>query len=1112
MKFREALMKYDKDYWDLISSSKRFPEIEEIRAKITKIWRLVEGDNYIWVDGNNEKSAMERYIKCLDVITKKARNDVPHGLLKMIARVFVRYRLDPDLLDGFETKEGWGHAAYNRIRNSMRFVPEYYRRFGVLRLGGVLVPEFHKTIVHEYGHMLWHNWLNDAEKKRWFGIIPQYQKTNKETSGWIRPFVTSTDGHRADSSFLIPVDTPFISLQEIMSPTENFAEDFTIYTIAPDKLREMFPDRYKFMEDIIDTDHRILSQKELQKVNVDDEGKRHRVSDFIAVDLQTTDKRIRLANLFEQKLMVLLTEKQIPIEKVMAITPIGDYSSPKPDPEFLEVYVYCPALQPSVKGSPFIYNDPDVRIRIYDNEQDCNKAIFDKLGLAMDQIERQGEDIVKKERLAPHEIERWVTIRGKRVPIPKHRPHRSLIGRPQTLPLGHAAPKPKVGTLKLQRPLQTKYVIQEHLAERAGKHYDLRIKIGDRAYSWALPKGLPKRGEKRLAILQPPHTTAYMAFQGRIKGGYGKGQVRITDGGNIEITRWDENRRAFRILGGPKVGTYVMLRRERNNWLVLPVRRKPVPEQYKLKDYRMKFKKFMLRGRNYAAIGRRGGPRVLIYCGSKGNRILTRTAGVKGKGFVERTDNYPHIRDAEIGNDGTVYEGEMFVHSPEVSNGIVISLPDRARAIQAKSGPATFYANDLLAVEGDDSRRLKYGQRLRLLRKILPVMKTVKKAPVKISNKKRILGMMFDAGYHGAYIVDLDAPYDNVAGVYITGRTVEKANYADDIRKFWVDPKEIIGWYTSKTGKRIPLTRKGKLIGTRKPISEKKQYEPYSRYLKFKDEMWKDPKYVLQPKLDGSRYLLYVGKNQNRLLSRKVSVKEGVGHVERTDNVPDIRDMKFPFSDTVLDGEMIRTDFATTQRIMGSSPGKSLALQDKLGRPIYIVFDVIRFRGKDVKGLPYEERIKLLEDNIPQNEAIKVMPTFEGNKRKMYDQLIRMGYEGIVMKDKTKGYEETFSTKKKKVKTDDFIVIGYTEGKGRNKGKIGAIQIGKWNPETQSVVYRGKVGTGLSDQARIWWTANKDRMINKVIEVKFMELTAKKIPRAPVLMRVREDKDASQTI
>ena len=82
------------------------------------------------------------------------------------------------------------------------------------------------------------------------------------------------------------------------------------------------------------------------------------------------------------------------------------------------------------------------------------------------------------------------------------------------------------------------WVIQEHLARRAGRHYDVRV--GDATtgelLSWALRKGLPPPGKRYLAVQQPAHDPEYAKFEGEIPSGYGAGTVRKHRQGRILIT------------------------------------------------------------------------------------------------------------------------------------------------------------------------------------------------------------------------------------------------------------------------------------------------------------------------------------------------------------------------------------------------------------------------------------------------------------------------------------------------------------------------------------------------------------------------------------------------
>src|SRR4051794_21548218 len=82
------------------------------------------------------------------------------------------------------------------------------------------------------------------------------------------------------------------------------------------------------------------------------------------------------------------------------------------------------------------------------------------------------------------------------------------------------------------------WVVQHHLARRAGPHYDVRFGTPETGlYSWAARKGLPEPGQRHLAVQQPVHRHSYRNFEGSIPPGYGWGEVRKHDEGQVLVTR-----------------------------------------------------------------------------------------------------------------------------------------------------------------------------------------------------------------------------------------------------------------------------------------------------------------------------------------------------------------------------------------------------------------------------------------------------------------------------------------------------------------------------------------------------------------------------------------------
>ena len=81
-----------------------------------------------------------------------------------------------------------------------------------------------------------------------------------------------------------------------------------------------------------------------------------------------------------------------------------------------------------------------------------------------------------------------------------------------------------------------KWVVQQHDAQRAGKHFDVRMGTPQTGLlSWATRKELPEPGGKTMLFQQPVHRYDYAGFQGKIPSGYGAGTVKTHDMGSIKI-------------------------------------------------------------------------------------------------------------------------------------------------------------------------------------------------------------------------------------------------------------------------------------------------------------------------------------------------------------------------------------------------------------------------------------------------------------------------------------------------------------------------------------------------------------------------------------------------
>ena len=153
-------------------------------------------------------------------------------------------------------------------------------------------------------------------------------------------------------------------------------------------------------------------------------------------------------------------------------------------------------------------------------------------------------------------------------------------------------------------------------------------------------------------------------------------------------------------------------------------------------------------------------------------------------------------------------------------------------------------------------------------------------------------------------------------------------------------------------------------------------------------------------------------------------------------------------------------------------------------------------RSKDDSELVTEPELFDLEPEIDPRLGLFELenPTAKEIKQ-VFDEVRRKGYEGLVLRGPN---GERLKVKDKI--TLDLIVLDVIEGKGRNKGRTGAL-----------VTSKGKV-SGMSDQQReeFWHHGGAD-IIGQMIEVECMELTEYGKMRHARFIRVRDDKPLEES-
>lgn len=313
------------------------------------------------------------------------------------------------------------------------------------------------------------------------------------------------------------------------------------------------------------------------------------------------------------------------------------------------------------------------------------------------------------------------------------------------------------------------------------------------------------------------------------------------------------------------------------------------------------------------------------------------------------------------------------------------------------------------------------------------------------------------------------------------------------------------------------------------------QLEPAKARATLKDFMWDDHnQWSADEKLDGTRYLCHLAVDgKNRFTSRRRSVNGGL-YVEKTDNFPHLAKIQWPnLHDTIIDGEIVvpggESKSWDVTSVTGGLPDTALKFQEKYGFVEYVIFDMLFFKGTDIRDYPLKARLMFLKhifhEELQQNEYITMVRFVNENKRQFYEEIVTKGGEGIILKNSMSKYGvlTAWAKVKKEAKFDVFIT-GYlqpeqvsTKVSGKtsitryaDKGWIGSITIGQYNVDG-TMRNCGSV-SGMDENVRALLSNHQDKYIGRVIEVSAQERIASGFFRHPRFERFRDDKGACDCV
>lgn len=253
---------------------------------------------------------------------------------------------------------------------------------------------------------------------------------------------------------------------------------------------------------------------------------------------------------------------------------------------------------------------------------------------------------------------------------------------------------------------------------------------------------------------------------------------------------------------------------------------------------------------------------------------------------------------------------------------------------------------------------------------------------------------------------------------------------------------------------------------------------------------------VVEPKLDGLRCMFVFARGRYCCLSRDGNTLHNVGHIAA--------ELGSIFDGWCLDGELFGGDWSKTMTdVRSGETGRGSGT-------FFVVFDCLTHEEVDSRTCrrTLRERRETLLFMFPRKPVTSgVIDQFPvktpADVERMTDRFIKAGFEGAVLKDLDSFYSFKRGrdwTKVKRFKSGDYPIVGFEEGRGKHKGRLGKLLVKGPNGVVSGV------GTGLTDEQREDFWRRREKLKGKVVEVKYQEVASSGGLRFPSFLRLRPDK------
>lgn len=252
---------------------------------------------------------------------------------------------------------------------------------------------------------------------------------------------------------------------------------------------------------------------------------------------------------------------------------------------------------------------------------------------------------------------------------------------------------------------------------------------------------------------------------------------------------------------------------------------------------------------------------------------------------------------------------------------------------------------------------------------------------------------------------------------------------------------------------------------------------------------------IYQPKINGQRCRAKSIDGKIWLFSSQGNVINSMPHINKQ------LEQILPPDGMQYDGELYNPEIPFQEisgmvRTTNFIPARSKEIS-------FWIFDIINDKDQDYRiNLMFAhlyEAFKL----APHLKAVPTIFSYKSELELYYEEYLRRGYEGIIVRDPS-AYYQTKRTrallKKKKLECIKLPIMAYTEAIDKNnvlKGMLGSVGCKMPNNETFWC------GAGnLNHSERIDWWQQRWSLLNKTAHIEYPELTKRGVPHQPILKEI----------